>query len=343
MKFRTARSLLTCAWLAALAACGGGSDGGDGGGSDAVVVMLPHMSLVYDAQREVYYASVASSDPTRGNHIATIDRRGNITATTAPVGSSPGALALSKDGSRLYVALDGSSEVLQFAMPGFTRLASVALPADSSFGPMVAEQLTVSPVDANTFAVSLARPPNVSPRHGGVALVKNMVILPTRTSDHTGANRIAFEATGTWLQGFNNETTEFGARTIQPQADGLRETLVMALPAANFDWDIDSFGTLVMVGNRALSVGTLAPRGTVAGASFHCVGVASGTKVACFSVDYGKLVVANTTNFNRIGEASFPETSSTAAFRLVPGPAGQVAASAQVSGRIYLINSDLLR
>lgn len=334
--------------LLLLAGCGGGGGGGSaigesgGDGVEAGTVLLSHQGLAFDQMRQVYYATVSSTDTARGNRVATIDRLGQVTATSPQVGSSPSAIAVSSNGSRLYVGLNGTGEVAQYSLPSFTLLAKLSLPMDPFSGQMRAEQISVSPIDPDVFAVSLAYD-RVSPRHAGVAIVRGMTMLPVRTSGHTGSNRIVFGPMGDSVYGFNNETTEFGIRKISLTADGLVEELAVPVRGATFDWDMAVVGDIVMVGGQAFSPESLAPRGVVERTSFHCVGVAMNAKVACFSDEFGKIVVADTTNFTRIGEIPFPETPETGAYRLVNGPSGQVAASATRSGRIYLIDSDALR
>ncbi len=333
--------------LVFLGGCGGGGGGAadESGGAPATrqaTVLLSHQGLSYDQVRQHYYATVSSTDPTRGNRIATIDRLGQITGISSQVGSSPGAIAVSNDGSRLYIGLDGTGEIVQYALPAFTLLARLSLPVDSSSGQTRAERISVSPIDPNSFAVSLAYD-KVSPRHAGVAIVKGMTMLPLRSASHTGSNRIAFGPLGDGVYGFNNETSEFGVRKIKQTPDGLVADLVAPVAGANFDWDISVVGDIVMVGGQAFLGSTLAPRGVVAKSSFHCVGIALAAKVACFANEYGKIVVAETANFTQIAEVSFPETRESAAFTLVAGPSGQIAASATASGRIYLIDGVALQ
>lgn len=328
-----------------LIGCGGGGGGSveeNPGVIAQPVLNLMHKDLVFDRTRLVYYASVASTDAARGNRIAVVDRNGTILSTSAPVGSNPTALAVSSDGSRLYVGLDGSGEVAQYALPDFTLLGKVTLPSDSFTGQMVAEQISVSPVDPNTIAVSLAVY-GISPRHKGVAIIRNMTLLPARTQEHTGSNRIGFGPSGDEVYGFNNETTEFGVRRLVVNSVGVAQAAVVTVTNASFDSDIDVSQNLVLVGNRAYSPGSLAARGVIDGASYHCVPVSNATKVACFSTSLGSIVVANASNFGRLGELTFPETADAQAFRLVAGPSGQVAASSVSGGRIYFIAGELLR
>src|SRR5262249_17252705 len=139
-----------------------------------------------DSGRNVYYASVPGSVIGAGNSIATIDPATGQVTPSAPIGSEPGALALASDGSVLYVGLDGSGEVIRLALPSMTPQGRVRLAVDSSFGSTRAEAISVSPADATVAAVSMAYF-GVSPRHAGVALLRDMVMQPKRTQVHTGS------------------------------------------------------------------------------------------------------------------------------------------------------------
>jgi hypothetical protein len=264
------------------------------------MLQLRHEDLAFDPVRQVYYATISSVDRERGNAIATIDRAGTLVATTAPLGSSPTAVAVSADGSRLYVGLKGSGELALYALPDFSLLGRIPLPDVETFGRTYAEQISVSPDDPDTVAVSLAYSGSL-PRHAGVVIVKDMAILPTQTRGHTGSNRIGFGLSGNALYGFNNESTEYGVRRLVVDDTGVREAAVLSVADAKFSWDLSVFQGLVMVGNKAFDADTLAPRGTVGGASFHCVPVAAGSRVACFSTNYGGIVVAETVFFHAAG------------------------------------------
>src|SRR5580765_7023541 len=116
------RSAVTIAALlfAALlfAACSGGGGGGGGGvfgdvggeppdfpppppplplDGTATDIPLVHNALVYDSTRNLYYASISGSAPSNSNRIAIIDPSTAQVIYSAPVGSSPNALALSGD------------------------------------------------------------------------------------------------------------------------------------------------------------------------------------------------------------------------------------------------------
>lgn len=113
---------------------------------------------------------------------------------------APGMLALAADGQSLYVALDGSGELLRLALPDMTELSRLRLPAQTFYGQLLAETLAASPTDPGTVAVALARV-GVSPTHGGVVLVRNGVLQPRATQEHTGSNLITFGSGGDVLFG----------------------------------------------------------------------------------------------------------------------------------------------
>jgi trimeric autotransporter adhesin len=61
-------------------------------------------------------ASVQALRPVTGNSIATITPETGAIGTPVPIGSQPGALALSSDGQVLYTSLTGSNTVARFNM-----------------------------------------------------------------------------------------------------------------------------------------------------------------------------------------------------------------------------------
>ncbi|WOB07949.1 hypothetical protein [Piscinibacter gummiphilus] len=193
-----------------------------------VRVPLLHAALVFDATRNRYYASVPGSVPVYGNQIAIIEpTTGAVTYAGRSVGSQPAALVMHPSGNALYVGLNGTGEVVKLNLPDFSEAWRVRLPSSPYYGQMLTEKLAVSPSDADVIAVSLMRT-GVSPRHGGVVLVRGGVLQPRMTGDHTGSNLITFGADGSSVYGFNNESTEFGLRRMSVVADGLQQVQVVS-------------------------------------------------------------------------------------------------------------------
>lgn len=287
---------------------------------------IVNRDLVFDAARGRYYASVPGSVLGQGNRIAVIDAASGAVSYSAVVGSEPGVMALAADGASLYVALDGSSELLRLALPGLAEIGRMRLPADSSFGPYVAQSLAASPVDPAVVALSLAYT-GLSPSHAGVLLVRHLQAQPLRTASHTGSNAIVFGADGQWLYGFNNETTEFGLRRIEVLADGLAERQVLANAVGQFYLrSIDRTANGLVLGNRLFAQATLAPLGQVSGA-VECRAI-SNQRLACVTstIDGAfNLLVADAGNGTLLASLHGPTDSQSARRILVAGPAGQLA------------------
>ncbi len=181
-------------------------------------VAIAARDLVWSAATGRLYASVPASVPTYGNSVVAIDpATGNVTGSVF-VGSEPGAMAVSGSGDVLYVALTGSGSIRRVALATLT--AGLEFPVGDG-----AEEIAVMPGRPGTVAVSL-QDTRISPRHKGVCIYDDGVRRARCTQGHTGSNSIEFGEDGSVLYGYNNETTEFGFRTLSVSADGLRETRV---------------------------------------------------------------------------------------------------------------------
>ncbi len=294
--------------------------------SDVQTLDIVNRDLIFDAPRGRYFASVPGSVVGQGNRIAIIDAVSGAVSYSAVVGSEPGVMALAADGASLYVALDGSSELLRLSLPGFTPVGRMRLPMDSTFGPYVTESLAASPVDPAVVALSLAYT-GLSPRHAGVLLVRGLVGMPQRTQGHTGSNGIVFGRDGQSLYGFNNETTEFGLRRIEVLADGLAERQVLSNAIGQFYLQsIDRTANGLVVGNRLYAEGTLAPLGLINGA-VECRTLPT-QALACvtssFDTAFG-LLVADAGNATVRVNLSAPSDTQISRRILVAGPIGRLA------------------
>lgn len=304
-------------------------------------VALQHSALVFDARRGVYYASVPGASLGTGNRIATIDPATGAVTHSLPVGSEPNAMAIAADGASIYVGLDGSGEVVRLSLPGFAELGRVRLPSTAFYGQFTAETLAASPVEADVFAVALARP-GVSPRHGGVALVRGMRLQPRQTQDHTGSNLIVFGADGLTVYGYNNETTEFGLRRLEVQADGLAERQVVGFGAGFYTRTIDRQGDRLLVNNRVARAPGLEQDGQL-GFGSGCRFAEAG-RILCLEDSFGtarRLLVADS-SYALVDALTLPANGALEFGALVPGPAGQVAIRTGISHPAYGVASGIL-
>lgn len=305
--------------------------------SDVVTrrVEVQHNALVFDARRGLYYASVPGSAVATGNRMATIDPATGTVTHSLPVGSEPNAMAIAADGASIYVGLDGSGEVVRLALPGFAEMGRVRLPSSSFYGQFTAETLAASPTDADVFAVALART-SVSPKHGGVALVRAMQLQPRQTQEHTGSNLIVFGADGQAVYGYNNESTEFGLRRIEVLADGLAERQVINFGGGFYQRSLDRVGTRLLVGNRVARTPGLELDGQVS-AGTGCRFAEPG-RILCLDNAFGsapRLLVADLASYVLLDTLSLPTSAGVDFGTLVPGPAGTVAIRTGTSHPAY--------
>ena len=197
---------------------------------------LPTNDIVYEPGSGLLYASVPSAGSTFGNEIVAIDPATATIVDSVLVGSEPGPLALSDDGSVLWVGLDGARAIRRVELPSLTP--GLHFPVGTgTFGAMLAEDIEVQPGTRDVIAVS-RRNVCCSPRHEGVAVYDNGVPRAATTASHTGANRIEFSDSPDVLYGYNNETTEFGFRRIAVSSAGAVQSSVAAGLISGFGVDI---------------------------------------------------------------------------------------------------------
>ncbi|MBL8414420.1 MAG: PEP-CTERM sorting domain-containing protein [Propionivibrio sp.] len=205
--------------------------------------------LVYDSVRDRLLLSIPSTGGALlGNTISVLNPYSGVIERSTFVGSEPNRLAISSDASALYVGLDGSARVRRYNVGTGVAGAQFLLGSDAFFGPTFAEDLSVQPGNANVVAVS-RRYQGVSPRHAGVAIFDDGVIRSITTPTHTGSNVIAFSNDPSVLYGYNNETTEFGFRTMRVDASGVTVTNTTAGLIGFFGTDIEFQAGLVYANN----------------------------------------------------------------------------------------------
>jgi DNA-binding beta-propeller fold protein YncE len=295
-------------------------------------IPLPHNALVYDAQRQLYYASVPGSVVGNGNHIAVIDAAtGTVSYSAGAVGSEPFALALAADGSALYVGMNGSGDVLKLRTSDFAELWRVRLPDAGYLGQKYADYIAVSPHDADVIAVSMFHG-GYSSGHAGVALVRAGVLQPVMTQEHTVSNLITFGADGQFVYGFNNENSEFGLRRIAVLADGLQVDAMVytsgGYGARALDWSSNG----LVLGQTLYRTPDLMLLGQVdtGGNGDGCRALTAPNRLVCTNSAAGgqdpRLVVVDASTFAVLATPVYERTCcSFGVPEVVPGPSGQVA------------------
>ena len=303
--------------------------GGGNPSTSFLELQLEHNALVYDSNRRVYYASVPGRVVGRGNSIATISADTGAVTYSLPVGSEPTALALDAGNSSLYVGLNGSGEVIRLSLPDLTELSRTRLPVDPFFGQLYAEMISVSPIAADVAAVSTFRS-GVSPRHGGVVLLRGGVLQPVKTQDHTGSNLIVFGSDGQTVYGYNNETTEFGLRRIDVLADGLSQSLVVSAGQGFGGVDIDRIGSSIVLGRSVYRQSDLTQLGSIS-VTGGCRPLPDGVRLLCNNASFGSsgidLAVVNASTFviGSVGHYAPSTAVPGDLLQIVPGPSGLAA------------------
>jgi len=118
---------------------------------------LPINDIVYNAADGLIYASVAGSAGSGlGNTIAGIDPNSGVVVKTIFVGSEPNRVALSSDGTQLFVGLNGAGQVRQVNLT--TGIAGTSFSLGGGPGvynaPYTATGLAALPGQPNSVAVS---------------------------------------------------------------------------------------------------------------------------------------------------------------------------------------------
>lgn len=231
--------------------------------SVARVVTLTHVDLAYDETRGLLYASVPGSAAEYGNSVVAIDPLTGAVTKSVSVGSNPSPLAITDNGQYLYVGLGGAPKVVRVALSTFTVDLEISVPGDGFLGSAYAEKIVPIPGLPRTVAVS-TRYSGVSPRNAGTILFDDAVPRTARGPGHTGSNRITRGLDASRIYGYNNETTEFGFRSVIVAPDGLHEETVKSGLVSGFGSDIEySGGFVYATTGEVVDVAAMQKKGTI--------------------------------------------------------------------------------
>jgi IPT/TIG domain len=232
-------------------------------------VTLTHADLVYDASRNVLYASIPSTANQYANSIVRIDPTTGAVTGSVSVGSNPGTLAITDDGQYLYVGLLGAPTIVRVTLASLTKDIDIPVPIDSFFGNAYAEDIVPIPGAPHTIAASTFYT-SVSPRNAGAYVFDDATKRISSSPSHTGSNRITRGPNASRIYGYNNETTEFGFRSVVVAVDGLHEETVKGNLIGGFNVDIEYDGGYVYSTNGVVvslpamtKVGTIPATGYV--------------------------------------------------------------------------------
>jgi len=211
---------------------GSASNGGSGGSAipDFDRPVLPSAfvgatAIANDPGRDRVYVAVGASAPDFANGILTFEPSTGSVVGATWVAGNPTSLAISADGTTLWVGLHDTSSVLEVDVSGLEPVVGSEYPLPpTEFPPYphAAGPMVVLPGTTSSLAVSLHYDA-LSPSFAGVVLLDDGVPRPLRLPSHTGASRLALGPDG-YLLGYNNLHTGFGMYSIAVSADGLTQT-----------------------------------------------------------------------------------------------------------------------
>jgi hypothetical protein len=246
-----------------------------GGASNAAVadVYTPIRNIgilqsVFEPVSGMLFASVSTTSQKYANQVVEINPATAQVAKAFSVGNGPTQLAVSDDGSMLYVGLNGDKKVAQVSLPSGTVNFATAIGSDTS-GPFVADALRVFPGQPHSWAVTLCG--NYDPCGNGVAVFDDGVERPTRVStSELQPDALLFVGTDTTTlfgTNFFNGLPNFYQFTINSSGIALTNTVQSFGNQLAGGGYLDTDGTSIYVSNgEVINPTTLALASTIQGA-----------------------------------------------------------------------------
>ncbi len=258
-----------------------------GGGSSPAMTFTTYLALaandlVYSPSTQLLYASVPSiGGPALGNSIVPIDPYTGTLGAPIFVGSEPSKMALSSDGSTLWVALDGAAAVREVNLN--TRTAGLQFSLGGGTGvynpPFKAQALAVMPGFPNTIAVAT---PNPYTYESAVTIYDSGVARTNAVNGAvqccSGVTGLAFDPTGTSLY---EAGSGYGVATVD-------STGITSATALNSN--VSTNALVIDSGRAYLTSGVILDANT-------------GTQVGVFSVGQGQNANGPVVPDSAIGEA----------------------------------------
>jgi sugar lactone lactonase YvrE len=153
---------------------------------------IPATDIAYSAATDRFYASVPGWAGPGGNSIAVVNPTTAMVEQSVWVGGEPGKLALSNDGRRLYVGLNGVGQVRRVDLQPLTP--QPAFSVSGCEGPCTLAALAVSPIDADSVAIAVTSQ-GIWPNTLG-AIYSGGVRRPSAVDSWTTTVDLAFSDTG---------------------------------------------------------------------------------------------------------------------------------------------------
>ena len=201
-------------------------------------VPLTANHVLYDSMNGKVYASIPGTAALNPNTVARINAATGAVEAYIPVAGGPDVLALSSDGSYLYVGTDTTSSVSRLNLTTNTVDQQFSL-GTNSFGSLYPYHAgNIVPLPGMPQSVAVTRDFGLSPPTDGVAVFDNGVERPTilnRGISTYGA--LTGSNSPNRIYAYDNETTDFGFDQLNLDANGVTD-----------GQRSDSFGTGILNG-----------------------------------------------------------------------------------------------
>lgn len=214
---------------------------------------LQVLHTVYSPATSRLYASIGSGSTQNANSLVAIDPTTMQITSTLLSGGKPDALALSDDGTMLYVGQDDLQSVSQISLPSGTVSFTVQLPQGSdsflsSYG-VEASALAVVPGKPHTWIAGICYI-SVTPCGGGVVIYDDSTMRPTfAQSSQLTANSFAFvnDPATVYSTEFNQSPPDVSSYSIT--SSGITHTATSTWGAGAGGSGLASDGTALYVAN----------------------------------------------------------------------------------------------
>jgi hypothetical protein len=193
-------------------------------GYSVSMIGLQANDLIWDPQHSLIYVSVAASSATQPNTIVALNPAAGTVTGSVSLASEPGRLAISDDGTELYVGFRTVGSIQRISLPSLTPDLTIPLGSIPVLGQLYAYDLAVAPGASKSMAVALASrgwPPAVSNfNEAGVAVFDDALMRPQQAnafSNGGGTSFVAWGPSSTTLYG----TGSAGFQSFAVNAGGL--------------------------------------------------------------------------------------------------------------------------
>jgi hypothetical protein len=213
---------------------------------------LQIVNEVFEPHSQLIYATTSKTSQTNPNSVVAIDPVAMKVVNTVLTGNGPNSIAVSDDGSMLYVGLDDKLSVTQISLPGGTQNFTVKLPSVAPnsvpafvYSDIVAAGLKVVPGQPHTWVVGLCESSG-EPCGLGVAVFDDTTVRPIQENDlQLTANSFVFvnDPTVVYSTEFNQSPPDISAYKISPS--GIQRTAISPFLPAVGGSPLQSDGSLI--------------------------------------------------------------------------------------------------